>query len=96
MNFWKKLKSDCAALSLNCREASRAQSEQLDHPLPRATRLGLWLHLLMCKWCRRYGGQIRFLRHAAHEHHEELTDAAPQKLSPAARERIKQRLQDGK
>lgn len=93
MNFWKKPKADCAALSLNCREASRAQSEALDHVLPRATRIGLWLHLLICKWCRRYGKQIQFLRHAAHEHHEELTEAAPQKLSPEARERIKQRLQ---
>jgi hypothetical protein len=83
-------------LALNCREASRAQSEALDHPLPRPTRIGLWLHLLMCKWCRRYGKQIRFLRHAAHEHHGELTEAAPQKLSSDARDRIKKRLQQAK
>jgi hypothetical protein len=96
MNFFRKLKSDCAQLSLNCREASRAQSEQLDHPLPPATRIGLWLHLLICKWCRRYGRQIRFLRHAAHEHSSEMTDAAPQQLSVEARDRIKQRLQKEK
>jgi hypothetical protein len=96
MNFFQKLKRDCAQLSLNCRQASRAQSEQLDHPLPRATRIGLWLHLLICKWCRCYGKQIRFLRQAAHEHHEELTDAAPQQLCSEARERIKRRLLEGK
>ena len=61
----------------------------LDHPLSPAKRLGLWLHLLICKWCRRYGKQIRFLREAAHEHREELTEAAPQQLSAGARERIK-------
>jgi len=94
MNFWKKLKSDCAALSLDCCAASRAQSERLDHPLPRMTRIGLWLHLLICKWCRRYGKQIRFLRHAAHEHQEDLAASEPQKLSAEARERIKRRLQE--
>lgn len=66
----------------------------LDHPLPLLKRLGLWLHLLICKWCRRYGKQIRFLREAAHDHHEELTEATAQKLSNDARERIKRRLQD--
>ena len=68
----------------------------LDHPLSPAKRLGLWLHLLICKWCRRYGKQIRFLREAAHEHGEELTAPAPQQLSPGARERIKRKLQTDK
>src|SRR5580700_5387138 len=92
MKFWNKIKRACAELSPNCHEAVRAQSEALDHPLPPARRLGLWLHLLICKWCRRYGGQIRFLREAAHEHPEELMESAPQKLSTDARERIKQQL----
>ncbi len=64
----------------------------LDHPLSPAKRLGLWLHLLICKWCRRYGKQIRFLRETAHEHHPELTEAAPQQLSADACKRIKQNL----
>lgn len=66
----------------------------LDHPLPRTRRLGLWLHLLGCKWCRRYGKQIRFLRKAAHEYQEQLTEAAPQKLSSEEREQIKRRLRE--
>jgi hypothetical protein len=92
MSFWDKIKSGCTALSPNCREAVRAQSEARDHPLPTARRLGLWLHLLICKWCRRYGEQIRFLGGAAHEHADELVQAVPQNLSADARERIKQRL----
>ena len=94
MNFWRKLISGCEALCLDCRGASRAQSERLDHPLPRAQRVGLWLHLAICKWCRRYGKQIRFLREAAHEHPEELAKAAPQNLSAEARDRIKRRLSE--
>ena len=78
-----------------CRDASRLQSEALDEHLSFSKRLGLSLHLLICKWCRRYGKQIRFLRDAAHEHPENLSDAVPQKLSNEARERIKRRLQAG-
>jgi len=88
MSLWDKIKLGCAALSPNCREAVRAQSEARDHPLLPARRLGLWLHLLI--W--RYGEQIRFLGEAAHEHPEELAEAGPQKLSTEARERIKQQL----
>jgi hypothetical protein len=96
MKFWNKIQSACAEISPNCREAVRAQSEALDHPLPPARRFGLWLHLLICKWCRRYGRQIRFLREAAHEHDETLAEGAPQNLSPEARERIKQHLREKK
>ena len=80
------------ALSPDCREASRLQSEALDHPLPKAQRFGLRLHLLLCRWCRRYGKQIHFLRQAAHEHPESLTQATPEELSSDARERLKQSL----
>ncbi|HEX4349580.1 MAG TPA: hypothetical protein VH251_04305 [Verrucomicrobiae bacterium] len=96
MSLWNGIKSLREALSPNCREAVRAQSEAREHPLPPARRLGLWLHLLICKWCWRYGKQIKFLGEAAHEHHEELVEAGPQKLSPDARERIKQHLQNSK
>lgn len=96
MSFWNKIRSACKELSPNCREAVRAQSEALDHPLPPARRIGLWMHLLICKWCRRYGKQIGFLRDAAQEHQEQFAEVGPQKLSPEARERIKQRLQEQK
>jgi hypothetical protein len=79
----------------NCHEAARLQSQALDKKLPALQRFGLWLHLLACKWCRRYGKQIRFLQHAAQEHPENLSNAVPQNLSTEARERIKQRLQAG-
>lgn len=88
------LKTGLRTLSPNCREASRLQSEALDHSLSRGQRLGLRLHLLLCKWCRRYRKQIRFLRQAVHEHPDEVNDAPPQSLSPEARKRLKQSLRD--
>ena len=78
-----------------CREALRLQSEALDHPLPPARRSGLWLHLILCKWCRFYGQQIRWLRRAAQEHPDQLAPPAAH-LSPAARERIRQKLRANK
>jgi hypothetical protein len=100
MPFVKKItdaiQSGCKALSPNCREATRLQSEALDKKLPFPKRVGLWLHLLICKWCRRYGKQIRFLRGAARQCPDHLTEAVPQTLSPEARERIRQRLQSEK
>lgn len=76
----------------NCREASRLQSDALDQSLSLPKRFGLRLHLLVCKWCRRYGKQIRFLRHAARGHLDELTEATPRRLPPEARERLKRSL----
>jgi hypothetical protein len=89
-------KDGLCALLCNCRDASRLQSEALDKKLSFWQRFGLSLHLFICKWCRRYGKQVRFLRDAAHEHTDNLTDAVPQKLSSEARDRILQRLQSGK
>jgi len=80
------------ALSPNCKQASRLQSEALDHRLPLFQRFGLRIHLLVCKWCRRYGEQLKFLRNAAHDHPDELIKPADQNLSASARDRIKQRL----
>jgi len=89
-------RSGLAALLPTCRDAARLQSEALDTKLCFSKRLGLWLHLMICKWCRRYGKQIHFLQRAASKHADELTAGVPQNLSPEARERIKQRLQSEK
>jgi hypothetical protein len=87
-------KSGFRTLMPACRDASRLQSQALDQSLSWPKRLGLRLHLLVCKWCRRYGKQIRFLRDVVLDHPEEVNDVAPQTLSPEARERLKQSLRD--
>lgn len=82
------------SLSPNCKEAIRLQSDALDRPLSRLQRVGLRIHLAMCRWCSRYGKQIKFLRAVAqrcdHDHN------AKQTMPPEARERIKRRLQTEK
>jgi hypothetical protein len=89
----KALARGIGDLSPGCKQAVRLQSAALDSKLPFRQRLGLKIHLLLCKWCRRYGKQIGFLRTAARERCEEEKVLPPQTLSPEARERIKQKLQ---
>ena len=82
-------------LSPGCRQATRLQSEAMDHPLPMRQRIGLRIHLFLCKWCRRYGEQIHFLRMAA-KHCDEGGTGKPGGLSPEARERIRRKLDEAK
>lgn len=92
----KALTRGLGDFSPSCKAATRLQSEALDHKLRLRQRFGLHVHLMLCKWCRRYGKQITFLRDAVHEHPDKLAEPVPQKLSNEARERIKQRLQADK
>lgn len=81
------------ALSPTCRDASRLQSEALDRPLRTPQRIGLRIHLFLCRWCRRYGSQLRFLRQAAQKSPHPLPDPAPNDLlSSEARERMQRLL----
>ena len=77
----------------SCKEASRLQSEALDHELPFLQKLGLRFHLFACKWCRRYGQQISLLRTVCRRCDDHAGDSPAQKLSPKARERMKRALQ---
>jgi hypothetical protein len=93
VNIAKTLVRGLADLLPSCKTATLLQSKALDRKLPLRQRFGLRVHLLLCKWCRRYGKQITFLRKAAQQHSDEMSNPDPQKLSDEARERIKQRLQ---
>jgi hypothetical protein len=89
----KALNRGIGELSPSCRQASRLQSDALDRQLTLRQRMGLRIHLWLCKWCRRYGKQISFLRVAAHEHDKEDVSVSTPVLSAEARERIQRRLQ---
>ena len=79
----------------NCAEMSRLASRSLEQPLAWRTRLKMRLHFLICVWCQRYFKQLRFT-HAAASHLDEHAEMLPPRpLSPAARQRIVQRLKMG-
>jgi len=84
-------------VSPNCKEAVRLQSVALDRTLTPVERLGLRFHLLICKWCRAYGKQIRFLHEVPKKRaSDDDLCASHLALSSEARERIKRNLQTGK
>lgn len=85
-----------ADLSPGCRQATRLQSAALDGQLSPSQKVGLHIHLCLCKWCRRYGSQIQFLRTASRSE-TQLEAALPEhSLSPEARERIQKKLSDAR
>ena len=77
----------------NCAEMSRLASRSLEQPLPLGIRIKIWLHHLICVWCKRYVQHLKFLHDAA-PRFQSHTDALPGRgLSVEARQRIVQRLQ---
>lgn len=96
MKMLQALLRKVGELSPTCREAARLQSEGLDRPLGLRQRIGLKIHLVLCRWCRRYGEQIGFLRSVARRHDKPEHCLPPRPLPPEARERIKRRLREQK
>ena len=92
-NLTTALKEGMRTISPSCRDVTRLQSLALDQSLPVAKQVGLRLHLLLCKWCRRYGKQIRFLRRAVREHQDKTVEPVSQSLTPEARAKLKRSLQ---
>lgn len=45
----------------SCKETAGLVSQSLDGKLPWLDRLGMRYHLLICKFCRRYEKQIRWI-----------------------------------
>ncbi len=78
---------------MTCREAARAASQALDGPLPLRRRLGLALHLSMCRACARYVREVRALHRLLQEWARRAdAPAGDTRLSPEDRERIRRAL----
>lgn len=74
----------------NCKEVSRMISESMDRSLPIHHRMGIRIHLLMCKLCSRYRKQLLILRKAIMLHQKQVEGIPlPDSLPWEARERIK-------
>ncbi len=80
----------------SCKEVSRLVSESLETKLPLRKRIGLWMHLSMCRLCKGFARQLLVIRTAAKEHGESKNDSslADATLSDDARERIRRAMQN--
>jgi hypothetical protein len=75
----------------SCRRATELISKAQDAPLSWKDGVALRLHLLLCKWCRRYEKQIRILRNVMALRRAD-DDAGSAALPDEARERIRRAL----
>ena len=47
---------------LKCKDVVQMASEHSERPNTLSARMGLWFHLLMCKYCRRFVRQLQNMR----------------------------------
>ena len=73
-------------LTLKCEHSTHIVSQSLDRELPFAERWAVRLHNISCRSCRRFGKQIRQLRHSLQLHPERTPNDAG--LSTEALHRI--------
>ncbi len=80
----------------SCKEVSRLVSQSLDRKFPFWQRMGIWIHLSMCKLCRGFHKDLLNLQSAARQYADDIKMNASEPnsaLSEAARERIKHALE---
>lgn len=81
-------------LSPTCREAARLISDAAERDLPRLDRIGLKLHLWICRACRSYRRSVEFLREALRAAARSDAPIADAGLPPDAKQRLLAKLQD--
>lgn len=75
----------------NCHEVCQLSSQSLESPLPPGTRFRLWMHFKMCRVCELYSTQLKQLHESLARHGEHFV-AEDERLSPEARERIREQM----
>ena len=80
---------------LSCKDVTKLVSESMDRSLPFGKRIGVRLHLLICKFCARYERQLLLIRGTA-RHLAAAVESPGESfggtLSVKARERIREAM----
>ncbi|MCC5871685.1 MAG: zf-HC2 domain-containing protein [Gammaproteobacteria bacterium] len=80
---------------LSCREVSRLASERMDRELSWREQIAFYMHLMMCRLCRRYARQLALLQRATGKLRQRRDDPVDWAALPEeARERIARRLRE--
>jgi hypothetical protein len=73
---------------LSCKQASQIISQSLDRQLTMRERFALKLHLLVCKYCKRFSQQLESLRVAIKQMVNSTENDNTIEISTAAKNRI--------
>ena len=82
---------------LSCKDVTQLLSESMDTSLPIGKRVGMRLHLLMCKFCARYERQLLLIRETVRQivGAEDRPGEPPRDtLSEESKERIRDSLRN--
>jgi hypothetical protein len=83
---------------LRCKQVSRALFEHRHDELPPLSRLGLWIHVILCPLCGRFQRQVIVLQDAVRRYVRFESDSAPtadMKLSDERRRAIRETVSRG-
>ncbi len=69
---------------MDCKHATQLMSAELDRALGVGERIGLEVHLTICRGCDNYREQIRLLRKACQVYRHDLEEAPDDDLPPPA------------
>jgi len=78
-------------MMLTCKDVTRLISDSMDRSLPLGKRIGVRLHLMICRFCARYERQLLLIRDTVRRIADPPDPPGalpPDTLSPEARERI--------
>jgi predicted anti-sigma-YlaC factor YlaD len=79
---------------LNCKQTSQLVSQALDRKLRFRERLAVNLHLLICKYCRRFNQQITALRVNIKRITQLVEDDSSIEMPPEAKSRMAEILKN--
>ena len=81
-------------LTLTCDQAAQLMSHAQDEPLNKSERCALSVHLLICRFCRKYNRQLKLLRSIFTKMADSGTyeDAVPPLLDPEQSKAFQDRL----
>ena len=82
---------------LSCKDVTKLLSESMDRSLPLGKRVGVRVHLLICRFCASYKRQLLLIREAARRiaaMEEKPGEPSGQALSEQAKDRIRKSIEN--
>jgi len=76
----------------NCKEASQLASDAQERPLSLSEKIGVYIHLLICKPCVNFNKHLEFMRKATLSAKDKVSMKPDIGMSASARDRIRQQL----
>jgi hypothetical protein len=92
--FSRKLLLALSTWTPKCNEMTHLISKEMDDPLPWPTSFKMQVHYLICCYCKRYKGNLYYVRYILQRFQDRLGELSTVTLPLDTKQRIKQILRD--